>query len=121
MRQQKEQAVQQLNDMTQQKEQTLQQLYDVRQQKEQELYDMRQQKEQELTDMKEQTLQQLRDMKEQIDAYEKMMQQSTNQITQTANFIDYYLDLSVSSNSIDNVQVPAMNETKIIVYRSDLD
>ena len=117
----RQQMKQELSDMRQQKEQAVQQLHYMQQQMKQELCEMKEQAVQQLHDRRqqpEQTEQQLCDMKEQIDAYEKT---STNQITQTANFINYNLALSVSRNSIDNKQVPAMNETKIIVSLSYLD
>eukprot|EP00731_Ephydatia_muelleri_P021743 Em0014g334a len=96
----RQQMKQELSDMRQQKEQAVQQLHYMQQQMKQELCEMKEQAVQQLHDMRqqpEQTEQQLCDMKEQIDAYEKT---STNQITQTANFINYNLALSVSRNSI---------------------
>ena len=61
---------------------------------------------------KEEAEKQLREQKEQAGVYER---QSSNQITQTANFMDYYLGSSTKGCNNEDVEVTAMNETKIIV------
>ena len=81
-----------LHDINQKKEEELRDMIQEKECTEQELHDMTQQKKQELNDMilqKEHAEQEFLKMKGKI-IYERMLQQSTNQTTQTKNFIDYY-------------------------------
>ena len=81
-----------LHDINQKKEEELRDMIQGKECTEQELHDMTQQKKQKLRDVilqKEHAEQEFLKMKEKI-IYERMLQQSTNQTTQTTNFIDYY-------------------------------